>query len=217
MSTTTYNTLPETETRWRRKDYSNEISKELWIKVNGKWRLKEQNEYSTEELKDVKQLKLVDLVESIEYGHEFSSSNYLSDKVIEHSLPVFTQFDKMVNHCLQNKLDIKDYIMFNMAQLTSEEEEEQRLQKCLDAVYNSMLEILRNDPMGYVYDDDLDESGFTLLSTTCGVVDNNYDLSCDLDGGELVEYYPEWEELYKEYQKINIEAEQLNVCLDFGK
>ena len=93
---------------------------------------------------------------------------------------------------------------------------EQRLQKRLDAVYNSMLEILQNDPMGYIYEN-FDESGFTLLSTTCGYLDDDHYLNCDLDGGEIVEFYPEWDELYKEYQQITLEAEQLNACLVFGK
>ena len=91
-----------------------------------------------------------------------------------------------------------------------------RLQGRLDAVYNSMLSILQNDPMGYQYED-FDESGFILLSTTCGVVDCDHYINCDLDGGEVAEFYPEWEELYKEYHKITLEAEQLNINLVFGK
>jgi hypothetical protein len=90
------------------------------------------------------------------------------------------------------------------------------LQGRLDVVYNSMLSILQNDPMGYQYED-FDESGFILLSTTCGVVDYDHYIGCDLDGGEVAECYPEWEELYKEYHKITLEAEQPNINLVFGK
>ena len=93
---------------------------------------------------------------------------------------------------------------------------EQRLQARMDAVYNSMLSILQNDPMGYQYEN-FAESGFILLSTTCGVVDYDHYINCDLDGGEVADYYPEWAELYKEYQNITLEADQLNACLVFGR
>ena len=93
---------------------------------------------------------------------------------------------------------------------------EQRLQARMDAVYNSMLSILQNDPMGYQYEN-FAESGFILLSTTCGVVDYDHYINCDLDGGEVADNNPEWTELYKEYQNITLEADQLNACLVFGR
>ena len=55
--------------------------------------------------------------------------------------------------------------------------------------------------MGYIYEN----------------FDDDHYLNCDLDGGKMVEFYPEWDELYKEYQQITLEAEQLNACLVFGK
>ena len=48
-----------------------------------------------------------------EVGCKFSSLNHLSGKAIEHSLPSITQFDKIINHCLKNNLDINDFITFN--------------------------------------------------------------------------------------------------------
>ena len=95
---------------------------------------------------------------------------------------------------------------------------EQLLQERLDVVYDSMLAILKKEPMGYIYDQDvgLDCDGFVLLSTTCGQVDGCHQLSCGLDGGELVQFCPEWDELYGEYQKITLEGKPLNACLVFG-
>jgi len=49
----------------------------------------------------------------LDYRCKFASLNHLSDKTIEHSLPFITQFGKIVNHCIKNKLDLKDYIGFD--------------------------------------------------------------------------------------------------------
>ena len=140
-------------------------------------------------------------------------------------LPVTTEYG--LSHCFEDDEEWKEYyeeyvriekqanVLGVKLIFDNQEGLEQRLQKRLDAVYNSMLEILQNDPMGYIYEN-FDESGFTLLSTTCGYLDDDHYLNCDLDGGEIVEFYPEWDVLYKEYQQITLEADQLNACLTFG-
>ena len=51
--------------------------------------------------------------EKMHLDRKFSSLNHLSGKAIEHSLPSITQFDKIINHCLKNNLDINDFITFN--------------------------------------------------------------------------------------------------------
>ena len=145
----------------------------------------------------------------------------------EYSLDPSIKPDNFTSHVFEDDEEWEEYYeeylrIENQAnvlgvELIFEDEDalEQRLQARMDAVYKSMLSILQNDPMGYQYED-FDESGFILLSTTCGVVDYDHSIDCNLDGGEVADNYPQWDELYKEYQQITLEADQLNACLAFG-
>ena len=156
--------------------------------------------------------------EKMHLDRKFSSLNHLSGKAIEHSLPSITQFDKIINHCLKNNLDINDFITFNKKDSEYEEERQEQLQERLSETYISMVEVLEYTSIGeYDPSEPLNESGFSLL-----IAGGQETVHFDLDGeddsygfGGINQSHSEWEDLYSEYKAVRKEAHQIGVEVEF--
>ena len=103
---------------------------------------------------------------------------------------------------------------------------QEQLQEQLSRVYADMIELLEEEPMGNIFDaaTGLTKNGFVMDSTTCGQEDGAYHVNHDLNGennycsiDEWNNCAQGWDELYQEYVKIQEQAEEMNITLDFGK